>query len=347
MPRFKRRDVLIAASAVYASVALRAAAGSGDSNPLGGWREALLVVRDAAPWIETLTSVGGWEVAWRGDPDSGLNLLWSLPATARSQQTLMRNTGTHSGYIRLVTVTGAPQEKIRPNDQAWESGGISALDVRVLDIESTRKALELRGWNGPADPIRYTTYGFDVVQWAPRSPDGVRLSFIQRIAPPLAGWDELKFWSRATNAAIIVKDMSIAQSFVTAGLGLKQISQSNTVGSGGPNVMGLPWLLNAHLKTDIRGFAGIPAGDGAIEFISVPEAQGRDFSERAHPPNLGLAGLRFMVDDVAALAQRLATHGFAPLRPIQTMQIAPYGDVGALGLSSIDGVWFEFVQLGH
>ena len=38
-----------------------------------GWREAVIVVADFDPWIETLTNVGGWELALTGAADSSLN----------------------------------------------------------------------------------------------------------------------------------------------------------------------------------------------------------------------------------------------------------------------------------
>jgi catechol 2,3-dioxygenase-like lactoylglutathione lyase family enzyme len=313
---------------------------------IGGWREAVLVVPDLAPWIETLTVVGGWEVADRGAADTSLNALWGLSPGARTKQVLMRNIGTQTGFLRLVKVAGAAQTQIRPDDQAWETGGVQALDIRVLDMATTVEALHARGWRAPSAPVRYTTYGFEVIQWAPSSPDGVRLSFIQRLAPPLQGWTELKRWSRVANAAITVKDMAAAQAFFGATLGMKPISSSNTVGADGPNVMGLPWALARTLPIDIKGYGGVVQGDGAIELISMPGAGGRDFSSNARPPNLGIAALRFMVADAAALAERLVKAGQALAAPLQGVRISPYGACRAFAVQGSDGAWLEFIERG-
>ena len=307
-----------------------------------GWREVLVVVPDLAPWVEVLTTVGGWEVAWRGPADSTLNGLWRLPDDARVEQCLMRNVGTTTGYLRLAKVTGATQHRIRPNDQAWETGGIQALDIRVLDMDATLKALEDRGWRAPADPVRYTAYNvLEVIQWAPSSPDGVRLSFIQRISPPLRGWPEIKRWSRVSNAASTVANVAAMAGFMTGALGLKAGGQTHVVGGDGPNVMGLPYALARTLPIDIRGFAGAEVGEGAIELISMPGAGGRDFAEAAHPPNLGIAGLRFLVRDIAAAVERAG-----PLadRPAHPMILPPYGQVLATGFAGPGGFWIEFVQ---
>jgi catechol 2,3-dioxygenase-like lactoylglutathione lyase family enzyme len=318
----------------------------GQTSPgpvVGGWREAVVIVPDPAPWIETLTAVGGWEIAHRGPPDRALNAFWSLPAGARTEQALMRNIGTDKGFIRLVKVFGAEQRPIRPDDQAWESGGVQALDLRVADMEATRAALHARGWRAPSDPVRYKTYGVEVIQWAPSSPDGVRLSFIQRIAPPLQGWAELKRWSRTSNAAVTVKDMAAAEAFYGGVLGLKLSFTSDTLGSDGPNVMGLPWSLAAQSPVVIKGYAA-PGGDAAVELISIPAAAGRDHAAAAHPPNLGVAALRFVVGDAPGLARRFADRAGPLACPLQAIDVAPYGPCRIFAVSAPDGVRLEFVE---
>ncbi len=307
-----------------------------------GWREAILIVPDLAPWIETLTHVGGWEGVARSEPQTALNALWGLPPGARTQEVLMRNIGTVRGYLRLVVVTGADQRQIRPDDQAWESGGVSALDMRVLDLEATRTALHARGWRAASDPVRYRAYGVEVLQWAPVSPDGVRLSFIQRIAPPLTGWSELKRWSRAANAAIVTADMALARDVFGTRLGLREVSHTDTVGGDGPNVMGLPWTFARTLPIDIRGYAGGADGDSAVELLSMPQAAGRDFAAGAHPPNLGISALRVRVADADETLARLAARGMAALSPPTGLRIEPYGACRAFAIEACDGVRLEF-----
>lgn len=310
------------------------------SSRMKGWREAVVIVADPAPWIETLVTLGGWEIANRRSPDSALNAFWGLPASARCEQVLMRNIGTRMGYLRLVRVEGVEQRLIRPDDMAWESGGLQALDVRVVDIEATRTALHARGWRAPSDPVRYKTYGVEVIQWAPSSPDGVRLSFIQRIAPPLQGWSELKRWSRLANAAITVQDMVKAKTFFGDTLAMTAVSNSNTVGADGPNVMGMPWSFSRKAQVEIRGFAGGDAGEGAVELIAIPEALGRDFSANAHPPNLGIVALRFQVDSLDAMARDIAARG-GDVSAVLPMAIAPYGACRACTVRGPDGVLLE------
>lgn len=309
-----------------------------------GWHEVVLIVADFEPWIATLTEIGGWEVVVHHRSGSALNALWSMPPDARAEEVLLRNQGETEGYIRLVKLSNTPQQRIRPDDQAWESGGLQAIDIRTVDMSSTRAALLARGWRAPSDPVRYTTYGFDVLQWAPSSPDGIRLSFVQRIAPPLVGWPQLKRWSRAANAAITVRDMASSTRFLGAALGLTESFHSTTLGSGGHNVMGLPWHVAETTQVDIRGFTGVAPGGAAIELIALPQLGGRDHSIDAHPPNLGIAALRLFVDDLDLAATRLTARGVAITAAPGLLEIAPYGSCRVMAIRSPDGAWLELIE---
>jgi catechol 2,3-dioxygenase-like lactoylglutathione lyase family enzyme len=336
-----RRGLLSSGLALGASVPFARAADIAAAQPgLSGWREAVVIVPNLAPWIETLTTVGGWEIADRRAPDPSLNAFWGLPASARCEQVLMRNTGTATGFMRLVRVQGAPQRLIRPDDQAWDAGGIQALDVRVLDMQATQTALHARGWRAPSDPVRYKTFGVEVVEWAPSSPDGVRLSFIQRISPALTGWSELKHWSRVANAAVTTQDMAKAKAVLGDALGLRAVWSTNTIGPDGPNVMGLPWGMSRKTPVDIVGFASGQGLDGSIEVISIPEALGRNFAEDAHPPNLGIAALRYQVRDIDTTVRTLSARG-ADIGAVQPVHIAPYGPCAACAIQTPDGARLE------
>jgi catechol 2,3-dioxygenase-like lactoylglutathione lyase family enzyme len=342
MTGLSRRSLLssglwLGASATFS----RAADLSAPPIRLGGWREAVVIVADLAPWIETLTTVGGWEVADRRPRDSSLNAFWALSASARCEQVLMRNIGTETGFLRLVRVQGLEQRRMRSDDQAWDSGGIQALDLRVADMEATRTALHARGWRAPSDPIRYKTFGVEVIEWAPSSPDGVRFSFIQRVSPPLTGWDELKRWSRTANAAITVRDMPKAKAAFGDVLGLRMVWSTNTVGADGPNVMGLPWDFARKTPVDIEGYGSGEGVDGSVELISMPQVQGRNFAADTHPPNLGIAALRFQVGDVSAMERAFSPRGADIVSPVQPLDIGPYGRCAACAIEASDGVRLE------
>lgn len=346
MKPLSRREALIstlAASALAASPASSLAAGW---DPVG-WREAVLIVPSLSPWIEVLTVVGGWETVSRSPPDDSLNNLWSLPMGATTEQALMRNPTAESGLLRLVLVTGAPQQRIRPHDQHWETGGIAALYVRTTDMEATRRALEARGWNAASIPVRYTIKTGEVSRWAPRSPDGIRLEFFQTLTAPAADAPAQKPWGQVVSAAIPIKNLDTGNALLAGVLGLKQAGHVETIGGDdGANKMGLPWALKRAAKVDIYGFSAGPNHGGGFDLILMPEAQGRDYSADARPPNLGSAALRFVVPDVAAVAAACEAGGFALAAPVQDIAMAPYGRAKIFAVSGPEGVWLEFIQAG-
>jgi hypothetical protein len=91
-----------------------------------------------------------------------------------------------------------------------------------------------------------------------------------------------------------------------------------------------------------------PQGEnlGSVELIGWDGAQpGRDFSERAHPPNLGAMALRFGVTDLAAHLGRLRDQGILPARPVTELLLEPYGRVRLAPVRSPDGVWLEFFEV--
>jgi catechol 2,3-dioxygenase-like lactoylglutathione lyase family enzyme len=345
MKPLSRRDALLstlAASALAASPG--SSRGAAGWDPVG-WREAVLIVPALAPWIEVLTTVGGWEVALRSPPDDSLNRLWSLPKGAVTEQVLMRNPEAESGMIRLVVVTGAPQNRIRPHDQPWETGGISSLYLRATDMDATRQALEARGWNAASIPVQYTIEGGEVARWGPRSPDGIRLEFFHSLRALAADAPPQKPWGHVVSLAIPVKDMDKSYAFLGGVLRLKQGGHVETIGGDdGANKMGLPYAFKRAAKVDIYGFTAGPTHGSAFDVILMPQAQGRDFSGDARPPNLGIAALRFVVSDVAAVAAACKAGGFALAAPVQDITLAPYGRAKTFAVTGPEGVWLEFIQ---
>jgi hypothetical protein len=112
--------------------------------------------------------------------------------------------------------------------------------------------------------------------------------------------------------------------------------------------LGLPWPFEQQISIDIQGFNPGVDADSAIELIAIPQARGRDYSSNAHPPNLGIAALRFMVDDALMLVNRLnTTDGASLTSPLNEEFIAPYGWRKLFSYSAPDGVRIEFCSLSR
>lgn len=311
---------------------------------IGGWREAVLSISDPAAWEQTLTAVGGWEVVRRGAGDAAWLALWQLPDTARYDEVLLRNPGTDTGYIRLVRFQGVPQVQMRSNGQTWETGGIFDLNVRVTDLAARFAELQARDWQGFGDPVRFTFGPFVVREWLGRGPDGIVFALIQREAPPLEGWPQLRRFSRSFNSTQVVADIDASLRFYIDVLGFEiYVETDGPSDTPGPNVLGLPHNLVTEVSR--RTVIVHPNGgnDGSVELIQFDGLTGRDFSPLAKPPNLGVLTLRFPVTDLLAIGERLAAGGFEPVTR-GLAPLPPYGNVEVLTVRGPNGEWLEFFE---
>lgn len=341
-----RRRVVTACAGVLAALAMTAEAATTDFH-IEPFTEAVAIVRNADAVADTLVVAAGWEKRLHGVVDPALLQLWRVP-DARAGQWLLGAPGSERGFLRLVQFDGVEQQRIRPFDQPWETGGLFDVNVRVNDLAAFYQALEPYQWHAATEPVHLEAFGHK--QWLPRGPDGVRLSPIERVAesrpaafPELTGKrGEL---SRAFNATQIVQNLEETVAFYREVLGFRQVIDSPDTRLGaGANVFGLPYDQVASVRLPFAVLSADGSRDGTLELISFEGARGRDFSDRAHPPNLGMLMLRFPVVGLDALAARLRQHDVAVVGEIESVVLPPYGNVRLLAVRGPEGMWLEFYE---
>ena len=290
-----------------------------------------------------LAQAGGWELLHSGPGSAGLHKAWGLKPAARIDEQLLHVPGMPYGYLRFARIADVPQQPIRPLDaKPWETGGLWLLYTRSTDDAALSRALDDAGW-----PSLRGVHGFDFGELAVNEvhhhgPDGMVLSIIEQLKPPLA--IPARKLSHVFNAAIIVRDFARAREFFVDKLGFRPWMEVEWDGDN-------PGLT---LLADLAAFRGVktvstvivhPQGEnlGSIELIGWDGAPaGRDFADRARPPNLGSMSLRFGVADLDAHLARLRGHGIEPARPVTELTLEPYGRVRLAPIVSPDGVWLEF-----
>jgi catechol 2,3-dioxygenase-like lactoylglutathione lyase family enzyme len=312
---------------------------------ISGFVETVVIVRDPEPHLTSWCDVGGWVVRHQGAVDSRLLGLWGLP-NASGEEWLVGHPDVDTGYVRLVKLHDAgTQRDIRANDQCWDSGGIFDLNVRVIDVEAKAAQLQNLQWHGAAPPVAWKFGPMSVKEWLVRGPDNVRLALIERVEPPLQGFDHLREFSHAFNSSQIVRNMEASLEFYCGILGFTMaISVDLERLPAGPNVFGLPVELAAQTGLSIRILHPKGLNDGSIELVTLNGASGLDHSGMAGPPHFGMAVLRFPVKGVQALADHLTGKGVRLLATIQNAELAPYGNVRMLGVPAPDGVLLEFFE---
>lgn len=318
------------------------------TNPsfeISGFNEVVLIVRDERPHLDCWLGQGAWELRHEGAVDPRLLQAWGRPG-ATGHEWLLAHPDCSLGLVRLMKLDGAaPQTDIRQDDQCWDVGGIFDLNVRVLDLARQAERMRALHWHGGAPPITWDFGALSVREWLVRGPDNVRLALIERVAPPLAGFDHIREFSQVFNSSQIVRDMDAAVAFYRDVLGFQTVMQYEVPHfPPGPNLFGIPPGVSERIGLSLVILHPQGKNEGSIELVTNPGAQGRDLSANAGPPHYGMAALRFPVRGIAAFAEQLARQGHVPDIPLTQLDLAPLGPVRMLALRSPDGAWLEFVE---
>jgi catechol 2,3-dioxygenase-like lactoylglutathione lyase family enzyme len=309
-----------------------------------GFCEVVVSVGDLGR-VAGFARASGWTRRFAGSAPAELRPAWGLKPHATITEEVLGAPGSDVGLIRFSRIEGVPQLPVRPLDAApWDTGGLWLVYTRAADDDAACAALEAGGW-----PTVRGVHGFDfgeleVREVHHRGPDGLTLSVIEQRRPPLAL--PATGLTPAFNVAILVRDLDAARRFFIDALGWKPWMEVDWDGDN-------PGLA---LLADLSAFAGVrrvrtvivhPTGEnlGSVELIAFEGGPaGRDFAERARPPNLGALALRFAVADLDALLARLAQHKVLPARRPVTLDLEPWGRVRLAPVQSPDGAWLEFFQ---
>ncbi|MEM6801745.1 MAG: VOC family protein [Bacteroidota bacterium] len=318
---------------------------SGDSF-IKGFQEVVFSVSSFEKALNFFQKVCGWERIDVETDTHALCNLWHLDAEVKIQEALLYNPGDVEGFLRIVKFSGVKQERIRSGAHAWDSGGIFDINIRTPDMDSFYQEFLEEGWNGYADPLRYTFGIYDVSEVLLKGPDGVTIAAMQRYAPPLEGFPHMKKSSRIFNSSIIAKDMEATRDFFLNKMGFEMFFQTPGLDrKAGHNVLGIPQSLNKDISVPVDIVRPDPNNYGSIEYLELKELEGKDCSHLAVPPNLGILMLRFPVKNVDVYADRITKAGVALKSAPQLLELAPYGKVKIFAIRTPDGAWLEFMEL--
>ncbi|MBO6505926.1 MAG: VOC family protein [Kordiimonadaceae bacterium] len=309
-----------------------------------GYHELLIVTADASAWVNEFAPIAGWEVRGSGTVDAGWLSLWGVEQSA--SYTVIGNPGTERGFIRLIEFDGEASDYIRPNGQSWDTGGLFDFNMRVADMNATRRALMDAGWTGASEPIQFSFGPFVVKEWLPRGLDGVRLAVIERIQPPLEGWPNMKKFSRAFNATMIVSDIEDARRFWRDGMGFRSyLDHKAPSKTAGPNVLGLPHNLATEIVRDVSIMHPNGENEGSIELLAFEGASGSDFSGRTDMPNRGLARLRFPAEGLVEVREYIANLGYPVTDISNDLPMSGVGSVNVFVATAPGGTKIEIYEV--
>jgi catechol 2,3-dioxygenase-like lactoylglutathione lyase family enzyme len=256
----------------------------------------------------------------------------------------MANKGTNTGFVRLIELAGVAQKTIRSNTQSWDTGGIFDINIRVKNMDKKFAELQKLGWTSDTKPIQFSFGPFVVKEWIVKNADGVAFALIERIAPTLEGWPHLKEFSRTFNSTQVVKNIDKSLAFYQNILGFKTyLEHKGASKTAGPNVLGLPHNIATQVERSVYILHPDGINEGSVELLQFHGATGRDVSDLAQPPNIGITTLRFPVNNLDALNTLLQKNQIKVESRVK-MNLRPYGLVDILAIKTPDNTWLEFYQ---
>lgn len=319
------------------------------SAGVSGFQEAVISVADLDAANETWQTVGGYEAICDGPVEPGLAAFWGLPDDTPMHQVVLRKGEGNRGLLRLVKIYGLEQVQIRSSGMPWDHGGFFDLYVYVDDVDTVFEQLRARGWQGYNDPVHYTLQDFDIDEAIARGPNGESLVLMQRNAPPYdkaaAGSESGMGWP--FNTALIVSDYEANLRFFGDVLAWTvHLSGKSTTPPPGFNPTGIPANLASSSARRFAAFAPHYSDrNGSIQILQAEGLTGRDFSDRAEPPNLGILTMRVPLPNLKALNDvvRLADAKRYPIHMSMTdLNLPPYGLVKILAYKAPNGARIEF-----
>ena len=308
-----------------------------------GLQEMVVSVKFLDRAITTYQDIADWEVAYRGlaPPDQARH--WGLNEDVLIDQAVLRVPGTEKGYLRLVKFVDVLQVRIRSSARPFDTGAIFNFNALVKDLEGAFESMRDHGFIGFADPTYYTIFGKRYGGAMLRGHDGVVINLLHRVNDLYDDVPPFTKMSHVVNATQMIDDYEERLVFFRDKMGWHVRWEATPQWpEDGSNNMLLPnnLLLEGKIKERAASFLFSPDADsGSIEIFEFDGAKDLDFSDRAHPPNLGVLMYRVHVPDLDTYSEHLQSNGVSVVRPMTRLTVSPYpgplrgGVSRALGLA--------------
>ncbi len=291
------------------------------SNPAldNGYDEVVVIVADAEATAGRLGAVLGYVRESCGNPDASFLDLHAIAPADGWQELVIVQPQAGRGRIRLLQSPGSVPPVRRMGARPWDIGGFFDISLRSLGpIDDLLAGFCRNGFAAHAPVTRFSMGGTDVLEALAHDGDGLCFAMVERLSPPLTGWDHIDGpASNPFNSVIPVDDMEAGRRFVTEVLDWTVLVDTVLTHEGGRNVMGLP--LDMARECDVAVLIAQARGqmEGSVELIRYP-CEALDFrSDR--PDWRGFASLCFPVSNLATLLARAENKGaeIGAARPVR------------------------------
>jgi len=308
------------------------------------WTEVVVSVRDFEASTRLFRRAGGWRIVSKGRVDRAELDYWKLPAVARATYQRLCAPAATTGCIRFVRFTGVAQRPIRRAARPWDTGGIFSIMVRSDNVPALFDQAIAIGWWAETDPISFSFKGSDLRNVVLTGPDGVNLALYQRISPPFSAFPVGRI-SQAFNTMRMVRDQPSAKAFYADRLGFTAIFDDDTTAAEPtPSNFSIPLNYTPKIKRHASALQPVPGETGRVEVMQIAGFTGRDLSDQASPPNLGIVSVRYPVAALAAWRRTLEGRGVAIVYAASAVRVGGLGTTALLAVRDPDGSITEFYE---
>ena len=308
-------------------------------------KEVLYSVGDLEKVKYFFHDYGGLEMVGNYHTHSSVLNFWDLDQKANSKEVLLQFDGHPTGLLRLIKFHGVKQQYIRSSQHPWDIGGIMDINLRVNEVAKTFEELRELGWHGLSDPLFQKMGPFELYDILMKGYDDTIVAFTHRTQPPLELKKGFRIPSHIYNSSITVKDLKAARTFYEEGLGFSLLNEYEVKkDSPQENMFGIPFNIIPEVTCSANIFSLDGTRDVVFQTIAFDGVEGKEFSQRAHPPNRGFLMYRCEVEGVMSYHKHLQEKGIKVHKSMSTLSIEPYGEVQCFALRSPNGVWWEFYE---
>ncbi|MEO9599426.1 hypothetical protein [Parasphingorhabdus sp.] len=308
-----------------------------------GFQEAVGIVDDLDSSGQRIAAALGFVEIYRGKAPEAALVLLGMEDEQAVQELVLSHPTSDRGQIRLLSSQKQSHAIMRDGAQAWDTGGLFDVNIRALkSIDDLHHAMGMQGFVSPA-PI--TGFDFDPVsvrEVLERDSDGLCFALMERIKPPLSGFEDVggpASW--LFNATQVVSDFSAARDFYVEQLGWQVVQEASWTHPDGRNCMGLPAGLAPDILVTVGVYQANGLMEGSVEIIQFG-CDGLDFSADC-PPKRGWGALRFPVSSISDFQSRAESGGCKTIGPVP-VDWALHGKCRAVAAITPWGVRLEALE---
>lgn len=306
-----------------------------------GFQDVVIIVGDAAATARRLHAALGYVTIAHGPVEPSILDVLGIATDWAAQEILIGDPAQKRGYMRLIEFPDRKLPVKRDGCQAWDTGGIFDFNIRCLQsLDDVQAEMTHHGFVGHSPVVHWQFGPLDVKEVVLRDSDGLCIAFMERLSPPLMGFEGVASpVSYVFNSTQVVRDFVAARQFYVDILGWQVVQETCMRHESGDNCMGLP--LDVARECDVQIGIYHPHGkmEGSVEIIQFG-VEGRDYAGAA-AASRGIAALRFPVGDPQAILAKAEQAG-CTIIALRETHIAPYGRVMLGGLITPWGARLEF-----